>query len=213
MPGHQHGQVAGRGLPVEAVDHGACVLGLGFQHIAEQHPVAWVALVAQDLETEHQILGRDPRAVRKRRLGPQEEPRPGAVGGIFDGLGNQPVHGVGLVIRAGHQRVEGEAHALGRFALQDKRVQAVESGAGARAQTRPHAALRRVWVGIGEMGEVGWVLEVAKGRDPVRADDAVFGACRGGQKRGPRRRRSQSMKRAPCDRHGLLPHSDPLIRG
>ena len=52
-------------------------------------------------------------------------------------MGDKAVDGIGLVIGAGHQRVEQIAQTLGRIALQDERVEAVKGNQPGGADQGP----------------------------------------------------------------------------
>ena len=165
-PGHGERQIAHK-LALEGVAHGLGVERLGLHHVLQHLGEEGMALGLQRIEGEHHVLGGERAAVGEARLGAQIKRHRHAVIGHLGALGDEAIDRVGLVCRAGHQRIEQELEPLRRVALEDVVVEAVEGGDAAPAHEREGAALRRIGVGIGEMGEVGGVGEIAKGGQPV----------------------------------------------
>ena len=141
-----------------------------------------MALGLQRLEGERHIVGGERRAVGELRLGPQREGHRHAVRRDLCALRHEPIDGVRLVRRAGHQRVEQKLEPLRRVALENVVVEAVEGGHPAPADEREGAALRRVGVRVGEVLEVCGIREIAEGREPV--------LCFGTRRRGCGKRES-----------------------
>ena len=106
-----------------------------------------------------------------------------AIGRQFGGVRDETIDRVGLVGGPRHQRVEQKVEPLRRIALQDERVEAVERRARRRADHRQAPALRRVGIDPLEMLEVGRILELAEGRQPMPgsaacADTRARSRCR-----------------------------------
>ena len=134
------------------------------------------SLRAQGVEGPHHVLDRDRLAVVPARLRAQGEDHPRTILRRLDALGEQAVLAERLVGRRRQQRiVDLRASDVG-IALDDERIEAVE---GAQTVTTQHPALRRVGVGVVEMGEVGPVLEIAVHGDAV--DFVVLPARRSGK--------------------------------
>ena len=92
--------------------------------VADRQADALMALRREQAERVADIFGGDRRAVGERRFLAQLEGDALLVGGEFGGLGDQAIDGIGLVIGARHQRVEQQAQALRRIALEDVVVEA-----------------------------------------------------------------------------------------
>ena len=72
--------------------------------------------------------------------------------GRLDALGDQPVEGEGLVIGPGQQAlIEIVAHAFGRVALDDQRIEAVVGALHAEHDATPFG---RVGIDVGKMAEI-----------------------------------------------------------
>ena len=153
-----------------------------------------MTLFFQGLEAEHHVVGGHLCAVGKPRLFAQEERDRHLVLGDLGGMRHQAVNRIRLVERPGHQGVEQRAKALRRVALEDIRVEAAEGGEAAGADHRQPSALRRLRVHIGEVGEVGRILEIAKRRQAVHR----LTCCRGGQYR----RKCHGGQEVPEGLHG-----------
>ena len=71
-----------------------------------KHAVYRVAFAFENVETEYDILGGDGFAVMPARFGVQEKIRIAAIRRNGDGLGNQRIVGLRLVVRWGHERLK-----------------------------------------------------------------------------------------------------------
>ncbi len=94
--------------------------------VAQRRAQVGMALGLEQVEAEGGIRRREPGAVVEPGFGPQQEAVGEPVGREPHRPGHEPVEGVGLVERAGHQRVEDEPHAGRAVAAQDVDVQRVE---------------------------------------------------------------------------------------
>ena len=136
----------------------------------------------------------------KTRLGPHREAVGELVGRNPHRLRRKPVHRVGFVVGARHQRIKGQLHALGAFALEDEGVERIERleglivGAG-RRDRRKQTALRRIRIDVVEMLEVGRVFQVAEHRHAVHLGAAIVGG--GGAKSAGAQRTDAETERVP----------------
>ena len=126
-----------------------------------------VALGLQDIEAEDCIGGCDRAAVGEPGFGAHAKRHRAAVCRKLGGVGDQAVDGIGLIERARHQAIEQQIEPLGRVALQDEAVEAVEGGARGGSDHRQAAAFRRIRVDPLEVLEVGRILELAERREAV----------------------------------------------
>ena len=169
--GNREGQVAHE-VALESVDHGAVACRFGGHHVTDRRGEKRVSLFLQQIESEHHIVHRDRTAVMKPRAVTQAECNRHAVRRDGGGFCRQAIHGVRLVPRAGHQRIEGEPHAMGARALEHEDVEGVESEetlveirlGGNQPQL---TALRCGGVGVVEMREPGVIFQVAENRHAV----------------------------------------------
>ncbi len=115
--------------------------------------VIGTALVAQQRPGKQHVLGRDRLAVGEARLGIEMEGDIASRVVGLDAFGQQAVEREGLVIAARHQAFDHEApDLLDGEAADDQGIEAVE---GAEHAPDQPAALRRIGIGVGHMGEVG----------------------------------------------------------
>ncbi|MNC30105.1 hypothetical protein D3C75_783790 [compost metagenome] len=131
------------------------VFGDHFLHVAIVATVERGAAFHQGLEAEHHVVGTHRMAIMEACFGAQVETHPAVVRGLFDLAGHQAVLGERLVLALAHQGVVDAADVLGRHALVDERVEAVEA---AEAGLTEGATLGCVRVDVGEVLEVGGVL-------------------------------------------------------
>ena len=155
-----------------------------------------MALRRQQPETVADILGSERAAIGKARFGPQPEGDALSVIRHIGTLGHQSVDGIGLVGGARHQRVEHQLHALGRIALEDVAVEAVEGVAGHDPDERHLPALRRIRIDVVEVLEIGGILEVAEDRQAV---------LRRGQGRGGKQQAEAGGREKPPHLAATLP--------
>ncbi len=126
------------------------------------------ALVAQQGPGEQHVRGRDRLAIREASAGVEmkRDVASSVVG--LDAFRQQSVESESLVIAARHQAFDDEPpDLLHREAPDNKRVEAVKGAEGAPDQP---AALRRVGIGIGHMGEIG-----RNRRGAMHGDRIAFG--------------------------------------
>ena len=128
---------------------------LAFLDIANEDADALMAFGRKQAEGVADILGGKLAAVRKSRLFAQSEGDTLAVGGDVGGLCDEPVDGIGLVIGARHERIEEELDILRRVALEE------------RSHGIDPSALGGIGIDVIEMGELGWIFEIAEGRNAV----------------------------------------------
>ncbi len=131
----------------EVEAHGARIETLGLADLGIIGAVIGPAVIAQQLPGEHDVVGRDRRAVGKMRRGvePERDVAPRVVG--LDRAREQAVEREGLVIAARHQTFEHvAADRLHGEALDDERIEAVERAEHALHQ---RSALGRVGIGVG----------------------------------------------------------------
>ena len=120
-------------------------------------------MIAQRRQREDDIGRGDGLAVGKARLRPQHESHPAAIGADIDALGEKAIHREGLGVVAAHHALEHIGRdAQGFLALDDEGIDAVEAARSGLAQ---HAALRRLGIGIGQMGKA-----VRQGRRPMHGN-------------------------------------------
>ena len=147
------------------------------RHLGVAVAVVRPAALAQELEGEAHVRGRDRLAVREP--GPRIEPEGdgGAVLRHLDRLRHERIQGKGLVERTPHQGLDQEARdaVRGGEALHRERVEAVEGALHAE-----HDA-----PALGSLGiDVGKVCEVAgEGRGPVHGEAVPSVLARGGRRR------------------------------
>ncbi|MNZ14100.1 hypothetical protein D3C78_310170 [compost metagenome] len=142
-------------LVLEGEQHRQRVFGDHFGDVGIVLAVQRRAVLDQGIEGEHHIFGAHRVAVVEACLGAQVEAHPAVVRGLFDLAGHQTVLGERLVLALAHQGVVDAADVLGRHALVDERVEAVEA---AEAGLTEGATLGCVRVDVGEVLEVGGVL-------------------------------------------------------
>ena len=146
---------------------------VGVQHFhrldlfVKDRPKLGDALFGHHIVAEHHVFGGQGRSVREFHILAQIEDHPGTVGGIFHRLAHVAITGADLVGGAGQDRLVHHRHQRRRDALNRIGVQRIVGAKGPLAEL---AALGRVRVHIVEMGQVGGIFQIAKGRDAV-ADD------------------------------------------
>jgi len=111
-------------------------------------------------------------AVVETRFRPQRETIGQTIGGDAHRACSEPVHRIGLVVRARHQGCEAQLKALRGIALQDIAVERIVGHKTliihtVRADLRKHAALGRVRIDVIEVRKVGWIFQIAEGRNAV----------------------------------------------
>ena len=177
-----------RELPIGRVEgdaDGAGPGGLDALDLVPKPDVARVALGPERLVGPDDVLGRHRGAVGEAGLRAQRELDPGAVGRRLHALGEEAVEREGLVIGTAHQGLVGEEPQLpGHRTLQDVGVEAVE---GADLPLGDPAALRRVGVHVGQVGEVG-----GQGGLPIHGDP-----MRVGQGESPLRHHGRDERQGP----------------
>ena len=174
----------------EVKAHRERVERLGLGDLGVILPVVGAALVAQQRPGEQHVLGGDRLAVGEAGAGIEAEGdiAPRVVG--LDALGEQAVKREGLVIAARHQALDHEAaDLLHGKTPDDQRIEAVE---GAEHAPDQPAALGRIGIGIGHMGEIGRQRRRAMHRDGV----ALGRAQRAGSDRHAAAKRGQRQSQA-----------------
>ena len=92
-----------------------------------KHAVDRVAFTFEYVEAENNILGGDGFAVMPACFGVQEKIGIAAIRGNGDGLGNQRIVGLRLIVRRGHERLKHKTrHTRGGDAFQDIGIERVK---------------------------------------------------------------------------------------
>src|SRR5262252_2302557 len=131
-----------------------------------------MALFLEDFQREGDVVGGERATIVELDLGPQQKSIREPVGRYLHRARSEAVQRVGLVLGARHQAREGELHTLRTIALKDEAVERIEGekvlieGPGC-PDVGEHAALRGAWIDVIEMFEVGWIFEIAEGRNPM----------------------------------------------
>ena len=167
-----------------------------------------MALVLQRIQRPRHVVRGERRAVVEFGFGPQGKTIGQTVVGDADALCRQPVHCIGLVTRARHERGERGVHAEGARAFQNVGVKRIEGEKGAvvaaaRYRFRIDAALGRVRIDVFEMRKIRRVGEIAEGRHAVTFDllRARRRELRGGDRAG---RQHERVPTGDQDRCGTL---------
>ena len=132
-----------------------------------------MALFLQRVQREGDVMRGQLRTVVETRLGSHREAIGELVGRNPHRFCGKAVHRVGLVVRARHQRIKTQLHALGALTLEDEGVERIEGlerlivGPGRRDRGK-QPSLRRVRIDVVEMVEVGRIFQIAEHRQPVR---------------------------------------------
>ena len=130
--------------------------------------VIGAAPVAQQRPGKQHVVGRDRLAVGEARPGVEVEGDIAARVVGLDAFGQQAVERESLVIAARHQALDHKApDLLNGEAADDQGIEAVEGSEEAPDQP---AALRRIGIGVGHMGEAG-----GQGRRAVHRQRVAFG--------------------------------------
>ena len=147
--------------------------------------------LAQRLHRKNHVVGGDRFAVREPRRGIEMKRHRRSVRRHLHGLGNEAVHRERLVEPARHERlVNPLANTGDGFAADDERVECIERS---RLPENDTPSLRRVRIGVIEMGEACRVFRRAMHRNGMRT-----GVCEGstGQHRYRKDHGSQPPLRA-----------------
>ncbi len=139
----------------------------GRADLGELQGNARIALVLQQGERVGHIFCGQGAAVGKLGFRPQGKGHRQPVIGHIRGFGHQAIHRIGLIPGPHHQGVEQERQALGRIALQDVVVEAVEGDPPFGANHRNAPAFGGIWVHIVKVGKVCRILQISKGRQPM----------------------------------------------
>ena len=171
QPGDEQRRVA-RPLLSKAHHHSVVVGGFRAFIVAQLLGDDRVALFLQRIERPRHVMRSERRAVVEFRLVAQRKTVGQAVIGDAHALRRQPIHGVGLVARAHHQRREGVVHAEGALALEDVGIERIEGEkravvAAARHGFRIDAAFGRGRIDVFEVRKICRVSEIAEGRHAV----------------------------------------------
>ena len=135
-------------------------------------PVEHRAVLLQRIEREDNILRRHRLAVVPACGRVQTIDGPGKIVGIGDGIGEQPVSGRRFIQRAGGQRLEDLADAVGERSLHtiDDQIEVVE---GAEREHADDAALGGIRPDVVVVLEAGGILDVTQGGDPMPPFESV----------------------------------------
>ena len=175
----------------EGDDQRRVIERFGLHHVAHLHDEQGMAPGLQRREREGGVMGGQLGAVVEPCLRSHRKPVGELVRRNLHRFRGKPVHRVGLVARARHQRCESEIHALRAFTPEDERVERVEGlkrlivGFG-RGNRRKGTAFRRGEIDVIEMMKVGRIFQIAEHRQPMNFA-AGFHRHRGPQPHGTER--------------------------
>src|SRR5262245_59140776 len=134
-----------------------------------------MALALEKVEGERCVMGGELGSIMELRFRTQQKTIAEAIGRDHDRARRKPIHSIWLVESLHHQGGEGELHAERGVTLEDVTVERIEGvevlivlPLGADLGELP--ALRRVRIDIGEMLEIGGILEIAEAGHAVAFD-------------------------------------------